>query len=302
MYSQKTKIFKNEMQYTRDLQTACYLSPDGPTFDASSKVTELFRTQKIGIDTQFVGDLKGSEKNIIEANGGIPNAEGNYVDYIFAKDASGKVAGNGYYKPMWGQWVVFESCDNPNKFIKLCDYLLSDEIWDLVANGRENLTYFMDNGVKTPIEVPSGERPKGCAFPSGIVRKAGDPDFFVLRGITPVTEHMRTIVSENFYIGQATQVDALDNGFNPEIASDEKFGIAQQELRQVISNICAGKAEVSSYDAALAKWYKAGGKTYVEQMNAYISENQKNENAPKIEKPLDPKKWESAIEAARNAG
>ncbi|MBR3941788.1 MAG: extracellular solute-binding protein [Clostridia bacterium] len=302
MYSQKTKIFKNEMQYTRDLQTAGYLSPDGPTFDASSKVNELFKTQKIGIDTAFVSAVASDEKSIIEANGGIPNPEGNYVDYIFAKDASGKVAGNGYYKPMWGQWVVFESCDNPNKFIKFCDYMLSDEVWTLVANGRENLTYFMDNGVRTPIEVPEGERARSCQFPSGIVRKAGDPDYFALRGISPVTEHMRPLVKENFYIGQATQVDSLDNGFNPAIASDEKFSLAQEELRQAVSNICAGKAEVSSYDAALAKWYKAGGKTYVEQMNKYIAENQKGENAPKVEKPLDPKEWNKAIEAARNAG
>ena len=100
----------------------------------------------------------------------------------------------------------------------------------------------------------------------------------------------------------STQVDSLDNGFNPAIASDEKFSLAQEELRQAVSNICAGKAEVSSYDAALAKWYKAGGKTYVEQMNKYIAENQKGENAPKVEKPLDPKEWNKAIEAARNAG
>ncbi|MBQ2968547.1 MAG: extracellular solute-binding protein [Clostridia bacterium] len=296
-YSLKSDIFKNQLQYTQDLYTAGYFDVDGPSMTKSA-VGDEFIKQRYGVRPAFVGDLASEEEKIVDANNGIRHPEGSYVDYIFAKDENGVVAGNGYYKPMWGQWCVFTVCENPNNFIQFCDYMLSDEVWDMIANGVEGITYEMIGGIKTPIVVEPGEQGRGASFPSGIIRKAGDPEFFALRGVKPdKTAYMEEPTLHSFYIGQVTQIDGLDNGFVPEASSKTQFINAQDDLAQVITKICAGKMRVSEYDKALDAWYKAGGKDYVEQMNAYISKNQSSDSATKIEKPVQPDQWTAEYNA-----
>ena len=293
-YSQKSDIFKNQLQYTQDLFKAGYLDQDGPTLTKNA-VNDNFNAQRYGVAPDFVGSILGREQKIIEANGGLNCQDGSYVDYIFAKDENGIVAGNGYYKPMWGQWCVFTACENPNGFVQFCDYILSDEIWDLVANGEEGTTYEMIDGYRVSIEVGPNEQARGASFPSGIVRKAGDRDFFVkVKTLDAKRAHMEEIANHSFYVGQATQIDALDNGFVPAAASETRFINAQDELAKAVTKICANKMSVSEYDKALDNWYKAGGKEYVEQMNKYISENQKLESSPKPEIPLQPSEWNDA--------
>ncbi len=300
-YSQKSDIFKKQLAYTQEIQKAGYLDKDGPTLTKTA-VNDNFKQQRYGLGIGFVGDIASHEKSLIEANNNLQSPEGSYVEYLFAKDDNGIVAGNGYYKPMWGQFCVFTACAEPNNFIQLCDYILSDEVWDMVANGVEGITYEMIGGVKTSIQVEPGEQGRGASFPAGIVRKAGDPEFFALRGIDPAkTAHMEDITLNNFHIGQVTQIDSLDNGFVPAIASSTQFITAQDELVQVVTKICAGQMEVSEYDAALEKWYAQGGKEYVEQMNAYITENQASGAAPAPEVPLQPSEWTAAYDAQKAA-
>lgn len=295
-YSKKSDSFKKQLQYTQDLFKAGYIDKDGPTMTQTA-VSDNFAQQRYGIKASFVGDLASAEKSIIEANGGLKSEEGSYVDYIFGVDENGIVAGNGYYKPMWGQYCVFTACAEPENFLAFCDYMLSDEVWDMVANGVEGITYEMIGGVKTSIKVEPGEQGRGASFPSGIVRKAGDPEFFALRGIDPaLTAHMEDLTRHGFYVGQATQIDALDNGFVPAVASETRFINANDTMAQVITKICANKMAVSEYDKALDDWYKAGGQEYIEQMNAYIAENQKSESAPAIETPITPDQWQAAYD------
>ena len=294
MYSQKSDIYKKQLQYTQDMFKAGYLDPDGPTLTKTA-VDDNFAQQRYGFNPGFVGGLPGNEQKIIDANGGLNCQDGPYVDYIFAKDENGLVAGNGYYKPMWGQWCVFDVCEDPNAFVQLCDYILSDEIWDLVSNGEEGTTYEVIDGYRVSIEVGPNEQKRGASFPAGIVRKAGDRDYFVkVKTLDAKRAHMEQITNHSFYIGQATQIDSLDNGFVPSVASETRFINAQDNLAQTVTKICANQMAVSEYDKALEKWYAAGGKEYVEQMNNYITENQKLESSPKPEIPLQPSEWNDA--------
>ena len=297
MYSKKSDIYKKQLQYTQDLFKAGYLDPDGPSMNKTA-VSDNFAQQRYGINPGFIGGLPGEEEKIIDANGGLKNPEGLYVDYIFAKDDKGYVAGNGYYKPMFGQWCVFTACENPNAFVQFCDYMLSDEIWDMIANGIEGVTYTKIGNLQEPIAVEPGEQARGASFPAGIVRKAGSRDYFANTSrLNEKKIHTAEAVEIGFTIGQITQVDALDNGFVPEVASETRFINAQDELAKTVSQICANRAKVSEYDKALNNWYKEGGKEYIEQMNEYISGNQKSESAPEIEKPLKPSEWNAAYAA-----
>ena len=295
-YSKKSDIFKNQLQYTQDLFKAGYLDKDGPTMNGTA-VSDNFQKEIYGMMNCFIGDLAHTEKVMIDGHGGLKNDEGSYVDYIFAADQNGAVAGNGYYKAMWGQWCVFDVCANPENFLAFCDYMLSEDVWDMIANGVEGVTYEMIGGVKTSIEVEPGQQGRAAAFPAGIIRKAGDPEFFALRGIDPAnTAHMEELTRHGFYVGQITQIDSLDNGFVPAAASETRFINANDTMAQVITKICANMIPVSEYDKALDDWYNAGGKEYIEQMNAYISENQKSDSAPPVEIPLTPDQWQAAYD------
>ena len=297
MYSQKSDIYKQQLLYTQELFKAGYLDQDGPTLNKTA-VDDNFAQQRYGINPGFIGGLPGNEEKIIDANGGLKHPEGTYVDYIYAKDDKGLVAGNGYYKPMFGQWCVFDVCENPNAFVQFCDYLLTDEVWDMVANGIEGVTYTQVGDIREPIVTEPGEQPRGASFPAGIVRKAGSRDYFAnTKKLSAKTKHTEDAVENGFCIGQITQVDALDNGFVPAVASETRFINAQDELAKTVSQICANRTGIEAYDKALSNWYKQGGKEYIEQMNAYISQNQKSDSAPELEKPLKPSEWNAAYAA-----
>lgn len=272
-YSKKTDIYKNELQYTQDLTKAGYLDPDGPSM-TKANVSDKFNQGIYGMSHNFAGHINGNEETVRKLYGE-KDPKRSYVDYIFAADANGVVAGNGYYKPMWGQWCVFTTCEDPNNFVQLCDFLLSDEIWELVAEGREGLTYNMVDGFKEPIPVPTGERMKGCEFPSGIVRKAGSKEYFAgSHRIKKAIGYFKPYYEKAVDIAIETLVEQMDNGFVPSITTDTTFINYGTTMAEKITQICAGRLPVSAYDEVLDGWYKAGGDQYVKEMNDYIAKNQ----------------------------
>ena len=272
-YSKKTDIYKNELQLTQDLYKAGYLDQDGPSL-TSANVGDKFHQGALGTYQCFSGHVDSSEETFFKLYGKAPES-GTYTDYIYAQDKNGVVAGNGYYNAMWGQWGVFANCANPNNFVQLCDFLLSDEIWDLIVKGREGLTYNMVDGYREPIATKPGERATGAQFPTGIVRKAGDGVYFT--GMTMLKKDLayyEPVLAKAFNTSQDTLVVQLDNGFVPTISTDTKFINYQTTMAEKITNICTGTLPVSEYDKVLDGWYKAGGQQYVEEMNEYIAKVQ----------------------------
>ena len=275
-YSKKTNIFKNQLQYTQDAFKAGYLDKDGPSLKKQD-VIDRFNTGKYGIFPSFAGHIKSNEKNLTSFYGQKCQTNENYVDYIYAEDSNGVVAGNGYYKPMWGQWCVFTSCKDPNMFVQFCDFILSDDIWKMVYNGEEGVTYNMVDGYRVPIDVSSGERARVCQLPQGIVRKAGDAAYFT--GSETLEKEMvyyKPYLDKAFEISQKTLLTQLDNGFVPSVSTDTAFVNYQSTMAEKITKICAGSLPVSEYDSVLNGWYKNGGQQYVEEMNEYIAKTHKD--------------------------
>lgn len=270
-YSKDTDIFKKELQLTQDLFKAGYMDPDGPSL-TKSNVGDKFNTGFYAMTPSFAGHIKGNEETLIKLYGKNCETRVNYVDYIYCADENGVVAGNGYYKPMWGQWCVFANCEDPNMFIQLCDFFLSDEVWELVANGKEGLTYNMVDGHREAVKTQPGERSLGCSIPQGVVRKAGDAAYFTgNESLKRELEHFKPYLDKAFQISQDTLVVQLDNGFVPSVSSDTAFINYGTTMAEKITKICTGEMAVSEYDAVLDGWYKAGGQQYVEEMNEYIA-------------------------------
>ncbi len=275
-YSKKSDIYKNQLQYSADLYQAGYLDKDGPSLKKSD-VNDKFNQGRLGVAPQFSGHIANNgEKKILDLyEGQRCQTNETYVDYIYAEDANGVVAGNGYYKPMWGQWCVFTTCADPNMFVKFCDFLLSDEIWDLIANGKEGVTYTMVDGYRETIQTQPGEQALGASFPSGVVRKAGDAAYFTSNEkLEKDLVYFKPYLDKAFQTSQETLVEQLDNGFTPTVASTTKFINYQSKMAEEITKICTGAVPVSEYDTLLQGWYDAGGQQYVEEMNEYIAKNQ----------------------------
>lgn len=272
-YSKKTDIYKNQLQYTQDLFKAGLMDADGPSL-TKANVVDKFRQGIYGVTPEFSGSIKNGEDPLRKLYGKDP--EVTYVDYIFAEDANGVVGGNGYYKPMWGQWCIFTTCEDPNAFIQFCDFILSDEIWTEVAvGGREGLTYNMVDGHREDVVVATGERKLTHQFASGIVRKAGDKEYF--SGISKLPgelEYFKPYIDKAVDSAIETLVVQMDNGFVPSITTDTAFINYGTTMAEKITQICAGSLPVSAYDAVLDGWYKAGGQQYVEEMNEYIAKAQ----------------------------
>lgn len=275
-YSKKLNIYKNQLQYSADLYKDGVLDKDGPSLKKQD-VNDRFNQGRFGVAPNFAGHIHQAELKLVEANNDQPCATNEtFVDYIYAEDANGKVAGNGYYKPMWGQWGVFTSCADPNMFIQLCDFILSDEIWELVANGKEGVTHTIVDGLRENVKTQPGEQARGSQFPSGIVRKAGDAAYFTSNEKLDkkIATYFKPYLDKAFEISQATLVEQMDNGFNPSVSTDTKFINYQSKMAEQITKICTGALPVSEYDNVLDGWYAAGGQQYVEEMNEYIKKNQ----------------------------
>lgn len=275
-YSKDTDIFKNRLQYTQNMFKDGYMDPDGPSL-TKKNVEDKFKTGVYGIGPLFSGSLDSMEDTFMKLYDGRCATRENYVDYIYAADENGKVAGNGYYKPMWGQWCVLTTCEDPNMFVKYCDFLLSDEIWPIISDGREGLTYNIVDGGRVPVTVNPGERKLGCTFGTGTVRKAGDVAYFTgNESLKKELLHIKPYLENAFRISQETLVEQLDNGFVPSVSKNTEFINYGTTMAEKITKICVGELPVSEYDAVLDHWYNAGGKQYVEEMNDYIAKNQAN--------------------------
>ena len=66
-----------------------------------------------------------------------------------------------------------------------------------------------------------------------------------------------------------------DRGYRPAISDDPVFIDYQKNMNVQISKIIVGELPVSEWDAILDGWYKAGGETYIKQMQDNIAKYEK---------------------------
>lgn len=261
-YSEKNDTFQKALTYMNELWEKKYIDPDWPTLNQDAMLNRFYQG-KIGVIPEFSGWLPDKEA-LVKANN--PNAELAYIVGIVDKEGD-KVQGGGYSTGMAGVWGITTAAKNPQKIVDVLDYMLSDDFWDTTMNGVEGVAWNYDKD-KNKIAVPNSNYLAG----RNIVRRNNSPEFFV--GVnTPVADRERITNLINTCIDQA--VFSLDEGYRPEIADDPAYIDADKERNTVISKIIAGDLPVDKYDDALKKWYKAGGETFVKQINAHIEKVQK---------------------------
>ncbi|MDR1438811.1 MAG: hypothetical protein LBJ10_01995, partial [Clostridiales bacterium] len=254
-YSRASGSFKSALEYINTLWNEKLIDPDWPTLNLDAH-KQRFEQGITGMRAEFVGYMLEHEANLQNVN---PDAKLSYLVGI-VPSAGDKVVGGSYATGVWGHFSVMSGAERPQKIVDVLDYMLSDNFWDNVKYGIEGVSWQYDadrNKVAIP-DTGSGGR---------FMRRNEDGSFFVSLN-TPFAERPRISNLIDICIGNA--VFSKDEGFRPAIASEPAFLDADKELKTAVSKIIVGDLPVSEYDAALDKWYEAGGSAYVEQMNEGI--------------------------------
>lgn len=265
-YSRVSDSYKQQLQMTQDMYTAKLIDPDSPSLKSQDAV-DRFNQGRTGMTAGFAGHLITNQEKL---NASVPDGE---VGYIFGRDASGKVQGNNYSTGFLGQWCIFKNCENPEAILKLFDWMLSDEAWNMTVYGVEGVNYDMQDGEKV---YRSGEQ-YTAPWADAMLRRTGDFDYFTkAHRVKPEYEYKLPELEKVFNICQNTLVFSLDGGYNPPISKDTAFINYNTKMAEEITKISTGALPVSEYDNILEGWYQAGGEQYVQDMNAYIEKMQAN--------------------------
>jgi putative aldouronate transport system substrate-binding protein len=258
-YSKKNPAMKNALAYTNMLWRNRLVDPDWPTVNTTAQ-NQRFGQGITGIKPEFAGWMPDYEANYVQMT--TPNATLSYIVGLVQKEGD-KVQGGSYSTGFWGEWCLMNTAKDPQKIVDVLDYMLSDNFWDTVNYGVEGYAWQYDAN-RNRIAIPGNEYGAGRA----ILRRHNAPEFFV--GVTtPVANRARIVNLINICIGQA--VFSMDGGFRPPVADDPAYIDADKAYKVAVSKIIAGELPVSSYDAELDKWYRAGGEQYIRQMNAGIA-------------------------------
>ncbi|MDR1061975.1 MAG: extracellular solute-binding protein [Clostridiales bacterium] len=255
-YSRQNDSFKNALEYMNALWNDKLVDPDWPTLNLDAH-KQRFEQGITGMRAEFVGYMLEHEQNLQNVN---PDARLSYMVGIVQNEGD-KVAGGTYSTGVWGHFSVMSSAKNPQKIVDVLDYMLSDNFWEVVKFGVEGVSWEFD-AEGTRVAIPNTG--SGGRF----MRRNEDASFFISLN-TPGSERPRLEKLIDICIGQA--VFSKDEGFRPAIASDPAFLDADKELKTSVSKIIVGDLPIGDYNAVLDKWYDAGGRTYVEQMNEGIA-------------------------------
>lgn len=261
-YSKTHDNYKRALEWNNKMWEAGYIDPDWPTVKRDIQI-ERFQKGITGIHNEFAGWMTDNEKKGRELN------EGFSISYItgIVENEGDRVEGGSFSTGFWGLWSIASTAEKPQRIVGMLDYMLSDDYWDNTKYGMEGYAWNEENGVKVATENYST-----TAMGRAILRRNNDPQFFVALNQSAeergrVESLIQTCIDQYIF--------TLDRGYRPAISDDPVFIDYQKNMNVQISKIIVGELPVSEWDAILDGWYKAGGETYIKQMQDNIAKYEK---------------------------
>ena len=265
-YCQEHDSYKNALAYTAKLWQDGLIDPTWPT-NSGNSYRDRFYVGAAGM-ARFFGGWISTYEDGLKAN--FPEAEVAYI--VGIKDDEGKaIAGSTFGGNIYSFYGLTLSCEGKeDAALKVLDYLLSDEGWDLMNYGVKGIHWDEDaNGNKFATEAYSEY--SGIRSYVTLLRRYTDPDYFVGINLTP---EQKAFAKDAISRAVAITVPGLDYGFSPASAQETSLLEYKSELDVVRSKIIVGELPVEAWDEALAKWYAMGGQQVVEDTIAHIEANQ----------------------------
>ncbi|WP_214627390.1 extracellular solute-binding protein [Paenibacillus agaridevorans] len=260
-YDRNSDIYKNVLQYTRDAYKEGIIDPDSPinNVDAAS---DRFSRGITGVIRGFVGQVKSRQAKMQETN---PKAE---LAYVTVKGPDGEVKGGVYGTGIWGVWAITSEAESPEKAVEVFDYLLSDEGWDLVSNGIENIHYKFEGGKKVYFDDAS----RGLYTLRSIVRRHDDPSFFMSPASYSEEDIQEALPAIQKSVDAA--VSSLDQGYTPPAARQPNYMDYKLTWDELTTRMMLGDLPLEQLEQVRDDWYKNGGEQYMKEMNEFIQSSQ----------------------------
>ena len=264
-YCLEHDCYKEALAYTAKLWQDGLIDPTWPT-NAGNAFRDRFYVGAAGI-ARFFGGWISTYEDSLKAN--CPDAEVAYIVGIKDKDGVTR-AGSTFGGNIYSFYGLTLSCEGKeDAALKVLDYLLSDEGWDLMNYGVKGIHWDEDaEGNKFATDAYS-EYSSIRSYVT-LLRRYNDPDYFVGINLSP---EQKAFAKKAIADAVAITVPTLDYGYVPASAQETMLLEYKGELDVVRSKIIVGELSVDAWDEALAKYYEMGYAQVVEDMVAYIESN-----------------------------
>ena len=268
-YSKDYDYYKQCLAFTNKCWEAGVIEPDAFALTAS---TIYERNKQYGIWPEYPGTM---DVTVTEDS---PETYVYCPGVIVDGDPIGTYTYGNYSTGIWYYYAVSSTCEHPEKFLELCDYVLSDEQWvNLNAKSLIDVAFTMDKDGNYDFslrdKMEAEDKEKGTKLADGKViscflRRSDGAEFFVAKSL-PAEQQKRiaNLIDITFKLYWPT----VDRGYKPEIASDPVFIEYKNYMIQEEAKIITGDKPVEYWDEILDGFYKAGYDKYTEEMLAYIN-------------------------------
>ena len=267
-YSKDYDYYKQYLDFANKCWEAGVVEPDAFALDASASNE---RKLQYGVWAEYPGSM-----NVIET-------EDKPYTHVYCPgvtvdgDPIGTYTYGDHNTGIWYYYAISNTCEHPEKFLELADYILSDEQW-VNLNAKNlldvgfNMTADGDYDFSKTTALQTADEKNGTHLAdAGIIsyflRRSDGAEFFVNKNLPKEQrERISGLIDMTFDL----YWPAVDRGYKPEIASDPVFIEYKNYMIQEEAKIITGDKPVEYWDELLDGFYKAGYDKYVEEMTAYI--------------------------------
>lgn len=246
-FSRDKPNYKDTLKYMNMIWEKGYLDPDWPNIKIDVAQQRL-EAGSYGMQACFPGNIDSYTINAQKLN---PNAK--FVWFSGIENDEGKVEGAAFASALWGFTSIMKTAKNPERILEIYNYMLSDEGWQDVVYGLENVSWKLnDKGEKV---VANPDINPQLAWERQMVRRSTDPSFFV--GLE-VEAGRRQRLIDLIKVSMDNSHFSLNAGFTAPASKELEFIDMQTEYNEIVTKIIVGDLPVDDYDAILEDYYKAG--------------------------------------------
>ncbi len=264
--------FKNVLQFYQDLNNDGSLDPDFISNKGPQSQQERLEQGAVSSIRLFAGNL---DRHLNTLRAITPEANLELVDFPVSAEADvyeseQLISTNAGLYEGWALTTTAKGKEA--EIIRVLDYLLSDEGWNLVRNGVEGVHYEMNGEEKTNLEPEYGLFAKWAGYVQ-LLRRPNDENLW-LKNILPDTyDHQKEWLNYSIdYMNNYDQTSLI--GMQSEAETEfYKSDLFTTEFPALCVEIIYGEKSVDEWDAFIERVYAEGWQDVTDEYNEFYNSN-----------------------------
>lgn len=262
--------FKNVLQFYHDMYAAGALDPNFISLKSATDTQQRLEQGSVGALRLFAGNL---DRHLTTIRSITEDANLVYADFPVANNAS-DYAGETILSTnagLYNGWCLTSAAKGKEeRIIKVLDWMLSDEGWDIIRNGVEGVHYNMVDGEK----VTTDEYTAFSSY-SGyiqILRRPNDENLWLKKLLPDTYEYQKEWLQKSVAAMDVYESGLL--GIQSEAEKEfQKSDLYTTEFPQLCIEIIYGEKSADEWDTFLEKVYANGWQDVLDEYNAYYQAN-----------------------------